>query len=1222
MKFVVTDAGLSAAQRARANGYQISLTQFKVGSAYNYNPSSSDTSLHGTELHTGGISGFAIIDPNTVQYTCIMDQDVGTFSYGEIGLYLEDGTLFALAAQPRVTEKLRGGPSSAGNKVAIEAQLKLTQAEAIFNFDVLQLANAKLLELKSVAQLKPPVISDTNAYLTHSRDGANSTIMAYKSDDFEWSFPNYRRLRTLTVGAPGSGYTSAPTVQITGGGGTGASATATVENGSVKSITLVSGGRNYTSAPTVTLTGGGGSGANATATIGRGVSDIQVTNQGQGYTSPPTVIISGGGGSGAEATARVQGGNVTGIVVTKNGNGYTTAPSVTLTGGSGSNATATANVSGVVTEINLVGNSTTSLVSNDIRGTVKLPATAGKYMAQFLTGDLKGFVRQITVATDNSLHWDITEKTGSAPKQGDTFALYVDIGSYIEEATGANKLAYTANGYREGDVNTLSLKQGSYRISRGVNTPAPDGVLFVYDVPFRTADGTEQIGDRYRKVFQQFMADDGKISIRRWTGTAWTSWTEMGGGLPVGSIVSFPKNIPQPAGFLKCLGGTFSRQTYPDLYTALGNKTELPNLGKSNVGQTAYFPFNDIPQGWIKFDEIRTRVTQQAYPELYRLLVAQYGSIGQVPTADDRFIRNASGLTVGTKQEDAIRNIKGEYFYGYDNDIDAATSKRVSDAYNKPNSALWMDMSKKVLDNIAWVSWLQDKATGAANFAPLIFDASRSVPTADEVRPKAIAMVLCIKAEGKFDIVDFYIKAFGGVSDTGNLDTVEIAKNTVPVGSIHAFPKEVNPVGYLLADGSAFDGNVYPNLKTVLGTNRLPNMKSFDSLGQLVMWTDEGALPDYLLDLNGQEVSRTLYPELFAIYGTKYGNGDGSTTFNLPDLRGEFPRFWDNGKGIDSKKQRTLLSKQLGTIIATDSSLPQSSIGFYLDGDRPSVPYNEAINARQTDGITAAELSNYQGVAALGAAGAQRIALNNGIIDPVVKGNQFFSQTRPRNVAVRACVIAKPTWDKNLRYWVKAYGSIDNAETLNAAAALAAKADKVELARVEQKIPDIRPLEQKIREVDAKIKPAAVMKLITESKQITVPEGITLIYVTLVGGGGGQGGWKHNTYDDGGNAERKSVYIAVATGDVLDITIGAGGYDAGWGDSGGGSGGISKISRAGQDLLVCNGGGGGRPGWGGQGQSRTYPYDPLVFGTNYGRGGGRGTGKGNGENGCCIIEGI
>ena len=1066
MKFVVTNAGLSAAQRARANGYQISLTQFKVGSAYNYNPSPSDTSLHGTELHTGGISGFAVIDPNTVQYTCIMDQDVGTFSYGEIGLYLEDGTLFALAAQPRVTEKLRGGPSSAGNKVAIEAQLKLTQAEAIFNFDVLQLVNAKLLELNSVAQLKPPVISDTNAYLTHSRDGANSTIMAYKSDDFEWSFPNYRRLRTLTVGAPGSGYTSAPTVQISGGGGSGAAATATVENGSVKSITLVSGGRNYTSAPTVTLTGGGGSGANATATIGRGVTDIQVTNQGQGYTSPPTVIISGGGGSGAEATARVQAGKVTGILVTKNGNGYTTAPSVTLTGGGGSNATATANVSGVVTEITLVGNSTTSLVSNDIRGTVKLPATAGKYMAQFLTGDLKGFVRQITVATDNSLHWDITEKTGSAPKQGDTLALYVDIGSYIEEATGANKLAYTANGYREGDVNTLSLKQGSYRISRGVNTPASDGVLFVYDVPFRTADGNEQIGDRYRKVFQQFMADDGKISVRRWTGTGWTSWTEMGGGLPIGSIVSFPKNIPQPAGFLKCLGGTFSRQTYPDLYTALGNRTELPNLGKSDVGQTAYFPFNDIPQGWIKYDEIRTRVTQQAYPELYRLLVAQYGSIGNVTQVGNHFIRPLGTQPVsmlGQKYDWKVGDHHHMISYvAYGND-DFNWRPLPYENYYTPTEVKVGDqffMSLGVLGGSEGDNQPSKRVTkthvdvlegrGTQKHATILTwdraytDKWTPKPYYQENTPDFTYMVFCIKAENAFDTVDFYIKAFGSVSDTGNLDTVEIAKNTVPVGSIHAFPKEVNPVGYLLADGSTFDENIYPNLKTVLGTNRLPNMKSFDNIGQLVMWTDEGTLPDYLLDLSGQEVSRTDYPELFTLYGTKYGPGNGSTTFHLPDIRGEFPRFWDNGRNVDSQQPRSLMSMQMGTIIATDSTIPQASIGFYLNGGQTTVSYNDAINARQTDGITPVELGYYQGVLALGAEAhqtAKRIELSTGISNTVRNDLHVFSQTRPRNVSVRACVVAKPTWDRNLRYWIKAYGSIDNAETLNAAAVVAGKSN-------------------------------------------------------------------------------------------------------------------------------------------------------------------------------------
>jgi microcystin-dependent protein len=47
-------------------------------------------------------------------------------------------------------------------------------------------------------------------------------------------------------------------------------------------------------------------------------------------------------------------------------------------------------------------------------------------------------------------------------------------------------------------------------------------------------------------------------------------------------------------------------------------------------------------------------------------------------------------------------------------------------------------------------------------------------------------------------------------------------------------------------------------------------------------------------------VSRSTYSSLFSAIGTTYGVGDGSTTFNLPDLRGEFPRGWDDGRGVDT----------------------------------------------------------------------------------------------------------------------------------------------------------------------------------------------------------------------------------------------------------------------------------------------------------------------------------
>lgn len=72
----------------------------------------------------------------------------------------------------------------------------------------------------------------------------------------------------ITIGAGGTGYTSAPTVAFTSGGGSGATATATVSGGVVTKITVTNAGSGYTSAPTVELTGGGGTGATATASVG------------------------------------------------------------------------------------------------------------------------------------------------------------------------------------------------------------------------------------------------------------------------------------------------------------------------------------------------------------------------------------------------------------------------------------------------------------------------------------------------------------------------------------------------------------------------------------------------------------------------------------------------------------------------------------------------------------------------------------------------------------------------------------------------------------------------------------------------------------------------------------------------------------------------------------------------------------------------------------------
>ena len=67
-----------------------------------------------------------------------------------------------------------------------------------------------------------------------------------------------------------------------------------------------------------------------------------------------------------------------------------------------------------------------------------------------------------------------------------------------------------------------------------------------------------------------------------------------------------------------------------------------------------------------------------------------------------------------------------------------------------------------------------------------------------------------------------------------------------------------------------------------------------------VIYYAANAAPTGYIKANGATVSRSTYAALFSAIGTTFGAGDGSTTFVLPDLRGEFIRGWDDGREVDS----------------------------------------------------------------------------------------------------------------------------------------------------------------------------------------------------------------------------------------------------------------------------------------------------------------------------------
>ena len=147
---------------------------------------------------------------------------------------------------------------------------------------------------------------------------------------------------SILMKTTGSGYTRTPSVTLTGGNGTGATARASLK---IDNVYVINGGSGYTAAPTVTITSlGAGSGAGATTTLKP--TAVKITAGGSGYTSAPTVTFSKpttAGGTQAKGSATVSGGVVTGVTIDplNPGSGYASAPTISFLGGGGTGAKAT-----------------------------------------------------------------------------------------------------------------------------------------------------------------------------------------------------------------------------------------------------------------------------------------------------------------------------------------------------------------------------------------------------------------------------------------------------------------------------------------------------------------------------------------------------------------------------------------------------------------------------------------------------------------------------------------------------------------------------------------------------------------------------------------------------------------------------------------------------------------------------------------------------------------
>lgn len=161
--------------------------------------------------------------------------------------------------------------------------------------------------------------------------------------------------------------------------------------------------------------------------------------------------------------------------------------------------------------------------------------------------------------------------------------------------------------------------------------------------------------------------------------------------------------------------------------------------------------------------------------------------------------------------------------------------------------------------------------------------------------------------------------------------------------------------------------------------------------GMTVMWPSS-TVPAGYLECAGQAVSRTTYAALFALIGTSFGPGNGTDTFNVPDMRGEFVRGWDHGRGIDTG--RALGSAQDEAFKSHSHTGSTASAGAHVHDTKVGGDANNVREAVANNAITMAESA-----ATAGVTGSGQILEAGSHTHTLTINSAGGVETRPRNVA-------------------------------------------------------------------------------------------------------------------------------------------------------------------------------------------------------------------------------
>lgn len=187
---LISQVGLSAAARAGLYGPQISITKVKIGKDL-ITPTTAMTDVSGVvwEGDTSFIK-YQVLNESSVLFKITLDENVGDFDVGNIGLFLESGELFAIVALPSVSKKIKNNlPDVVGNRRIYNIPIVLSGIANIVNLSILVADEASIPVVANETLLPDPLIAPYSAYsvLMHSKFG--TPVIALRVDSNWWFIP-------------------------------------------------------------------------------------------------------------------------------------------------------------------------------------------------------------------------------------------------------------------------------------------------------------------------------------------------------------------------------------------------------------------------------------------------------------------------------------------------------------------------------------------------------------------------------------------------------------------------------------------------------------------------------------------------------------------------------------------------------------------------------------------------------------------------------------------------------------------------------------------------------------------------------------------------------------------------------------------------------------------------------------------------------------------------